>query len=39
MSLSREGSDWIQRELLIAEGIPVDGAGRLALRSYLWVPQ
>jgi methylated-DNA-protein-cysteine methyltransferase-like protein len=24
MSLSREGSDWIQRELLIAEGIPVD---------------
>ena len=25
MSLSREGSDWMQRELLMAEGIPVDG--------------
>jgi methylated-DNA-protein-cysteine methyltransferase-like protein len=35
---SREGSDWIQRELLLAEGIPVDGEGRLPLRRYLWVP-
>ena len=36
MSLSREGSDWMQRELLIAEGIPVDGAGRLPLARFLW---
>ncbi|MCP9830971.1 methylated-DNA--[protein]-cysteine S-methyltransferase [Synechococcus sp. HJ21-Hayes] len=38
MSLSREGSDWIQRELLIAEGIPVDAAGRLPLARYRWQP-
>ena len=38
MSPSREGSDWIQRELLLAEGIPVDGAGRLPLRRYRWWP-
>jgi methylated-DNA-protein-cysteine methyltransferase-like protein len=36
MSLSREGSDWMQRELLIAEGIPVDGEGRLPLSRFLW---
>jgi methylated-DNA-protein-cysteine methyltransferase-like protein len=35
---SREGSDWIQRELLLAEGIPVDGAGRLPLARYRWRP-
>ena len=38
MSLSREGSDWIQRELLIAEGIPVDAEGRLPLKHCLWQP-
>ena len=38
MSLSREGSDWIQREMLIAEGIPVDAEGRLPLRRSLWHP-
>ena len=38
MSPSREGSDWIQRELLLAEGIPVDAAGRLPLRRYRWWP-
>ena len=38
MSLSREGSDWMQRQLLIAEGIPVDGEGRLPLRRFLWMP-
>jgi methylated-DNA-protein-cysteine methyltransferase-like protein len=35
---SREGSDWIQRELLLAEGIPVDAAGRLPLARYRWRP-
>jgi methylated-DNA-protein-cysteine methyltransferase-like protein len=38
MSLSREGSDWMQRELLLAEGIAVDGEGRLPLRRHLWRP-
>ena len=38
MSLSREGSDWMQRELLIAEGIPVDRDGRLPLKRFLWSP-
>ena len=38
MTPSREGSDWIQRELLLAEGIPVDGVGRLPLRRYRWWP-
>ena len=38
MSLSREGSDWMQRELLLAEGIPVDEQGRLPLRQFLWRP-
>ena len=37
MSLSREGSDWMQRELLLAEGIPVDAEGRLPLRAHRWV--
>ena len=39
MSLSREGSDWMQRQLLLAEGIPVDAEGRLPLRRYLWSPE
>ena len=38
MSLSREGSDWMQRELLIAEGIPVDLNGHLPLKRFLWSP-
>ncbi|MEB3171056.1 MAG: MGMT family protein [Synechococcaceae cyanobacterium] len=35
---SREGSDWIQRELLLAEGIPVDADGRLPLARHRWCP-
>ena len=38
MSLSREGSDWIQRDLLLAEGIPVDSAGHLPLKRFRWNP-
>jgi len=38
MSLSREGSDWMQRDLLIDEGIPVDADGRLPLKRFLWSP-
>jgi len=36
MSLSRQGSDWIQRDLLLAEGIPVDHQGRLPLNRHRW---
>jgi methylated-DNA-protein-cysteine methyltransferase-like protein len=39
MTLAREGSDWIQRQLLIAEGIPVDGEGRLPLAAFRWTPE
>jgi methylated-DNA-protein-cysteine methyltransferase-like protein len=39
MSLSREGSDWIQRQMLQAEGIPVDAEGHLPLGRYLWRPE
>ena len=38
MTLSRRGSDWIQRDLLLQEGIPVDAEGRLPLREVLWRP-
>ena len=38
MSLSREGSDWMQRELLVAEGIPVDAEGRLPLHQFILHP-
>ena len=36
MHPSREGSDWIQRQLLLAEGIPVDAEGRLPLEQFRW---
>ena len=39
MGLSREGSDWMQRQMLIAEGIFVDAEGHLPLRRHLWRPQ
>ena len=38
LSPGREGSDWIQRELLLAEGIPVDVQGGLPLARYRWQP-
>ncbi len=36
MTLSRQGSDWIQMDLLLAEGIPVDPQGRLPLQLHRW---
>jgi methylated-DNA-protein-cysteine methyltransferase-like protein len=36
LSLGREGSDWIQLELLRQEGIPVDDQGSLPLAAYRW---
>jgi len=38
LSLAREGSDWIQVEMLRAEGIPVEPDGRLHLRAHRWCP-
>ena len=38
MTLSRQGTDWMQRELLLEEGIPVDREGRLPLSQVLWRP-
>jgi len=38
LSPSREGSDWMQRDLLLSEGIPVDEVGRLPLGPYRWHP-
>ena len=39
MAVSREGSDWLQRDLLLQEGIPVDARGQLPLARYRWWPQ
>jgi methylated-DNA-protein-cysteine methyltransferase-like protein len=36
MTLSRQGSDWMQRDLLLAEGIAVDPQGRLPLHRHRW---
>ncbi|MFM7362781.1 MAG: MGMT family protein [Cyanobium sp.] len=36
---SREGSDWMQRQLLIAEGVAVDGRGQLDLARHRWLPE
>jgi methylated-DNA-protein-cysteine methyltransferase-like protein len=33
---SRLGSDWIQRQLLLDEGIAIADDGSLPLRRYLW---
>ncbi len=38
MSPGREGSDWMQRELLLAEGIAVAPDGRLPLARHRWRP-
>ncbi len=36
LTASREGSDWIQIERLIAEGVSVASDGSLPLGRYLW---
>jgi methylated-DNA-protein-cysteine methyltransferase-like protein len=35
-SVAREGSDWIQAEMLREEGIAVDQEGRLPLAAHRW---
>ena len=36
MSLSRNGTDWIQRELLIKEGIEFNSQMKIDIKKYLW---
>ena len=38
MSISRNGTDWIQRELLEAEGILLDCSNKIKLKDYQWHP-
>ena len=38
MSLSRNGTDWIQKELLINEGIIFYSNMRIDFKRYLWMP-
>ena len=39
MDPSRQGSDWIQRELLLGEGLAVAADGRLPLAAHRWQPE
>ena len=39
MSLSRKGTDWIQRGLLINEGIKFNSKMKLDIKKYLWRPK
>ena len=39
MSLSRNGTDWIQKELLINEGIKFNSKMKINLKKYLWKPK
>ena len=39
MSLSRNGTDWIQKELLIKEGIKFNSRMKIDLKKYLWRPK
>ncbi len=38
MSLSRNGTDWIQKELLINEGIIFNTQIKIDIKKYLWRP-
>ena len=39
MSLSRRGTDWIQKELLIMEGIKFNSKMKIDMKKYLWRPK
>ena len=39
MSLSRNGTDWMQRELLINEGIKFNSKMKIDIKKYLWRPK
>ena len=39
MSLSRNGTDWMQKELLINEGINFNKKMQIDIKEYLWRPK
>ena len=39
MRLSRKGTDWIQKELLIKEGIKFNSNMKIDIKKYLWRPK
>ena len=39
MSVSRNGTDWIQKELLVNEGIKFNTKMKIDLKKYLWKPE
>ena len=39
MSESRHGTDWLQKELLINEGIKFDTEMKIEKKKYLWKPK
>ena len=38
MSISRNGTDWMQKKLLINEGIKFDSRMKIDIKKYLWIP-
>ena len=39
MSFSRNGTDWIQKGLLINEGIKFNSKMKIDIKKYLWIPK
>ena len=39
MSLSRNGTDWMQKELLINEGIKFNSKMKIDIKKYIWKPK
>ena len=38
MRISRNGTDWMQKKLLINEGIKFDSRMKIDIKKYLWIP-
>ena len=39
MRISRNGTDWMQKKLLINEGIKFDSRMKIDIKKYLWKPK
>ena len=39
MRVSRNGTDWMQKELLINEGIKFNAEMKIDIKKYLWEPK
>ncbi len=39
MSVSRQGTDWMQKELLVNEGIKFNSKMKIDIKKYLWRPK